>query len=80
MFQCGIFLSQYKKSTYVLKKNTSIFFFRYRAILILLFKNERFMLLNKMAQQNAQKFALILEYEIAFKIDQGIQQGKNDLE
>ena len=38
------------------------------------------MLLNKMAQQNAQKFALILEYEIAFKIDQGIQLGKNDLE
>ena len=38
------------------------------------------MLLNKMAQQNAPKCALILEYEIAFKIDQGIQHGKNDLE
>ena len=38
------------------------------------------MLLNKMAQQNAPKCALILEYEIAFKIDQGIQQGKKRLE
>ena len=33
-----------------------------------------------MAQQNAPKCALILEYEIAFKIDQGIQLRKNDLE
>ena len=36
-------------------------------------------MLNKMAQQNAPKCALFLEYEITFKIDHGIQQGKNDL-